>query len=213
MADRKPTLDQFISAVISQGVDARILWDFDGVVAHTEPLHEDSFRELARRRGCHLSDDFFIDLVGNTEYWIWCRLIERGFPADISQIPDLHFERSAVVSEAASRGLEPSWVASRLIPALSKVAAQQTVISNGNPDLIEDLLNLWGLAKNVDVARRGPTEDKEAIFRASCLLPCVVLEDSDHYLKIGRELGAFTVGVRHSHNPLAMLRADLTTVL
>ncbi|MEC5199336.1 beta-phosphoglucomutase-like phosphatase (HAD superfamily) [Arthrobacter sp. PL16] len=213
MVDWGRDSDELISAMITQGTGARVIWDFDGVVAHTEPLHEDSFRELARRRGYRFADDFFADLIGNTEHWIWCRLIERGFPAETGQIQGLYSERAVVVAEAAKRSLEPSWVASRLMPALSGVAAQQTVVSNGNPDLIEELLQSWNLARYVDVARRGPTEDKEVVFRAHCLLPCVVLEDSDHYLGIGRELGAFTVGVRHSHNPRATLNADVTTAL
>jgi beta-phosphoglucomutase-like phosphatase (HAD superfamily) len=213
MHDRGGDSDELISAMIAQGTGARVIWDFDGVVAHTEPLHEDSFRELGRRRSYRFAENFFADLIGNTEHWIWCRLIERGFPADTGQIQDLSSERGVVVAEAAKRRLEPSWVASRLMPALAGVAAQQTVVSNGNPDLIEELLQSWDLARYVDVARRGPDQDKEAVFRAICLFPCVVLEDSDHYLGIGRELGAFTVGVRHSHNPLAALEADVTTEL
>lgn len=200
-------------AVFAHGAGARVIWDFDGVVAHTEPLHEDSYRELAARRNYHFADDFFAELVGNTEDWIWRRVIEGGFPADVQEIPELHLERGAVVAEAAKRSLEPSWLAARLMPALSGVAVQQTVVSNGDPDLIEELLNLWGLARYVNLARRGPGEDKEVLFRSNCVPPCVVLEDSDHYLRIGRELGAFTVGVRHSHNPLATLGADLTTAL
>lgn len=99
------------------------------------------------------------------------------------------------------------------MPELSGVAKEQTVVSNGDPDLIEELLSQWRLGSFVKVARRGPGEDKEALFRSNCGPPCVVLEDSDHYLDIGRDLGAFTVGVRHSHNARAALRADLTTAL
>jgi beta-phosphoglucomutase-like phosphatase (HAD superfamily) len=213
LVEKEPESHGLISAVISHGANARVIWDFDGVVAHTEPIHEDSYRQLAERRGYSFADDFFMELVGNTEHWIWSRLIEGGFPAETHQIQDLYLERSAVVAQAAKRSLEPSWLAARLMPELSRIGAEQTVVSNGNPDVIQDLLNLWGLAEHVEVARRRPTEDKEALFRANCVPPCVVLEDSDHYLMMGRQLGAFTVGVRHSHNPRALLQADLTTAL
>lgn len=75
------------------------------------------------------------------------------------------------------------------MPELAGVAIEQRV-SNGDPDLIEELLSGWHLGSFAKVARRGPGEDKEALFRSNCVPPCVVLEDSDHYLDIGRELGA-----------------------
>lgn len=196
-----------------EATGARVIWDFDGVVGHTEPLHEASYRELAERRGHRFGPDFFGDLVGHTEQWIWERVISEGFPAAEEDIPALHRERGEVVAASALAGLPPSWLAARLLPALADVAVGQVVVSNGDPDLITALLGTWGLDPYVQVARRDSGRDKEALFRALCKPPCVVLEDSDAYLALGRELGAFTVGVRHSHNPRAALDADLTTHL
>jgi hypothetical protein len=109
--------------------------------------------------------------------------------------------------------LAPSWIASEMMPVLALVATEQVVVSNGDPDLITALLTRWDLKIFVEVARRAPGRDKETLFRALCVPPCVVLEDSDAYLTLGREQGAFTIGVRHSHNPRAALDADLTTHL
>jgi beta-phosphoglucomutase-like phosphatase (HAD superfamily) len=196
-----------------EAAGARVIWDFDGVVGHTEPLHEASYRDLAERRGYRFGPDFFGDLVGHTEQWIWERVISEGFPAAEEDIAALHRERGEVVAVSALEGLSPSWLAARLMPALAEVAAEQVVVSNGDPDLIAALLGKWGLDPFVLVARRDSGRDKEALFRALCVPPCVVLEDSDAYLALGKELGAFTVGVRHSHNPRAALDADLTTHL
>ncbi|MHA7264336.1 HAD family hydrolase [Arthrobacter sp. TMN-37] len=199
-----------ISALLQKAAGSRVIWDFDGVVGHTEPLHEASYRELAERRRYGFAPDFFAELVGHTEQWIWERLISQGFPAAVSEVPDLHRERGEVVAAVALRSLEPSWLASRLMPELDGVADEQVVVSNGDPDLIAALLAGWNLQPFVTVARRAPGRDKEAIFRELCVPPCVVLEDSDTYLALGQKLGAFTVGVRHSHNPRATLEADLT---
>jgi beta-phosphoglucomutase-like phosphatase (HAD superfamily) len=192
---------------------ARVIWDFDGVVGHTEPLHEASYRELATRRSYEFDADFFAELVGHTEQWIWERVIDHGFPASKDEIPALHRERGDIVAQAALQNLLPSWLAADLMPRLAPLASQQIVVSNGDPDLIQALLATWTLDSYVDVARRSPGQDKEKIFRAYCVPPCLVLEDSDFYLTLGKELGAFTVGVRHSHNPRATLQADLTAHL
>ncbi|MCU1633902.1 MAG: HAD-superfamily hydrolase, subfamily variant 3 [Micrococcaceae bacterium] len=199
--------------LVREAAGARIIWDFDGVVGHTEPLHEASYQELASRRGYVFDDGFFDDLVGHTEQWIWERVIGQGFPAAVAEIPALHRERGDVVAHIALGSLEPSWLAADLMPALAPVASRQIVVSNGDPDLIAALLANWSLEPFVEVARRAPGRDKEALFRAHCVAPAVVLEDSDAYLRLGKELGAFTVGVRHSHNPRAALDADLVTHL
>lgn len=192
---------------------ARVIWDFDGVVGHTEPLHEASYRELAHRRGYDFNANFFDDLVGHTEQWIWERVISEGFPADMDEIPMLHRERGDVVADLALGSLKPSWLAATLMPAFAPVAEDQVVVSNGDPDLITALLAQWDLGAFVDVGRRALGRDKEVLFRTLCVPPCVVLEDSDAYLSLAREYGAFTVGVRHSHNPQAALDADITTYL
>ncbi|TDK28202.1 HAD family phosphatase [Arthrobacter crusticola] len=213
MLDDQEEAAALTTALLREAAGARVIWDFDGVVGHTEPLHEASYRELAERRSYGFAPDFFGDLVGHTEQWIWERLISQGFPATMAEIEDLHAERGAVVAAVALRSLEPSWLAARVMPALDGVADEQLVVSNGDPDLIAALLAGWNLDPFVEVARRTPGRDKEALFRSLCVPPCVVLEDSDTYLALGRELGAFTVGVRHSHNPRAALVADLTTHL
>ncbi|MHA7218933.1 HAD family hydrolase [Arthrobacter sp. MDT1-48-3] len=199
--------------ILREAVGARVIWDFDGVVGHTEPLHEASYRDLAERRHYEFADGFFGDLVGHTEQWIWERVISEGFPASEQEIPTLHSERGEVVAASALHGLDPSWLAASLMPALDGTASEQVVISNGDPDLIAALLGQWGLARFVRIARREHGRDKEAIFRDLCVPPCVVLEDSDTYLALARTAGAVTVGVRHSHNPRAVLDADLVTHL
>lgn len=190
-----------------------VIWDFDGVVVHSEPLHEESYRVLARRRSYDLSSDFFEVLVGHTEQWIWGRLISDGFPGTVEDLPELVKERGSVVALLARRDLEPSWLATDLMPLFAASARSQIIVSNGDPVLIDSLLSKWGLSDYVSIARRGPGEDKDLIFRARCIPPAVVLEDSDRFLLLGRELGATTVGVRHSHNPHATLPADLTVHL
>ena len=199
--------------LLEQAAGTRVIWDFDGVVGHTEPLHEASYRVLAERRSYTFEPDFFGDLVGHTEQWIWERVIADGFPGGFADIPALHRERGEVVAENALRDLQPSWLAAELMPALAGTAAEQVVVSNGDPDLIGALLRRWDLDAHVRVARREAGRDKKTLFGELCVHPCVVLEDSDTYLLLGRDAGAFTVGVRHSHNPRAALEADVVTRL
>lgn len=90
---------------------ANIIWDFDGVVAHSEPMHEQSYVVLGQRRSHKLAEDYFAPLVGHTERWIWDRLIAAGFPAKNAEIEALLAERAEVVAALAGESLDPSWLA------------------------------------------------------------------------------------------------------
>ena len=204
---------KLVEALLPHASGARVLWDFDGVVAHSEPIHEQSYALLAHRRSHKLADTYFAPLVGHTERWIWDRLIEEGFPAEPGEIEALVAERSRVVATLAQESLEPSWIASALMPVFAAVARSQTIVSNGDPVLIESLLEKWSLSAYVTVGRRSADADKDELFRSQCKLPALVLEDSDTFLSLAMDLGAFTVGVRHSHNKGAALPANMLATL
>jgi beta-phosphoglucomutase-like phosphatase (HAD superfamily) len=96
--ERMPVLE----SIPRQAAGARVIWDSDGVVGHTEPLHEASCLLLAERRGHTFQHDLFGDLVGHTEQWIWECVIADGFPATSAEIPALHAERGEVVARTHS---------------------------------------------------------------------------------------------------------------
>lgn len=208
MTFRSEAESDLLSQLLAHGDPHIVIWDFDGVVAHSEPLHERSYSVLAQRRDHVLSDGYFDELVGHTEPWIWQRLIERGFPGGVEQIDELTNERGAEFRRTALNTLQPTWLASRLAPEFSARGIRQVIVSNGNTRLIETLLNGWNLDGHFEVAHRAPGQDKRRIFTELCVPPALVLEDSPEYLGLARRLGAVTVGVQHSHNRHASIEAD-----
>lgn len=192
------------------GTPLRVLWDFDGVVADTEPLHDETYQELARRRAHPLPPGYFAEMVGQTERRIWTLLIERGFPADRGDIDELAAERQAAYLALALETLEPTWVAAELVPHFHARGAEQYVVSNGDPDSQAMLLAKWGLDGMLSIARRAPGEDKLRVLLRLCTPPAIVLEDNARFLRLAREAGARTVAVRNSFNADQDLEADLT---
>jgi beta-phosphoglucomutase-like phosphatase (HAD superfamily) len=186
-----------------------VVWDFDGVIADTEPLHAESYRAMLEDRGFAVAPDFFEELVGHTEAWIWDRLTALNPSLGESTKALLVEERRVRFLEAALAELSPSWVAAVLVPAFAGMAAGQTVVSNGNPDVIGTLLEAWGLGDRLAVARRAEGEDKRSLLVARCASPALVLEDSAEFLGVARSLGAATVGVVHEYNRGRGIEADL----
>lgn len=201
-------------AVLIVGVarSQTVVWDFDGVVADTEPLQDASYRTLADRRGWHLPPDYFAELVGKTEDAIWGELVASGFPLSsrpLSEVlPLIKAERSAVFFQLAESTLAPSWVARDLMPAFDGVARRQVIVSNGDPDVIESLLTAWRLSSFVEVAKREAGRDKAALVEEYCTAGSVLLEDNAGWLRAGKALGATTVGVIHGYNAQTVLEAD-----
>jgi len=197
----------FLSQITALAIGKTVVWDFDGVVADTEPLQDASYRVLTERRGWSPREGYFIELVGRTEEQIWQSLAHDGFPL-IDEITELKAERMQVFIELTATALKPSWLARELMPMLEGIAHRQVIVSNGDPDVIEKLLLRWGLLQFVAVARRSPGRDKAELLNESCHPGSVLLEDNRGWLAQGRELGATTIGVFHGYNRASKLDAD-----
>jgi beta-phosphoglucomutase-like phosphatase (HAD superfamily) len=201
--------EALVAAAVPLAGGRAVVWDFDGVLADTEPLHAESYRAMLEDRGFAVAPDFFGELVGHTELWIWDRLAELNPTLGEGTRELLVEERRGRFLEAALAALTPSWIATALVPRFADVAAGQTVVSNGDPDVIATLLEAWGLADRIAVARRAEGEDKRSLLAARCAGPALVLEDSGDYLALARSLGAATIGVVHEYNRGRGIDADL----
>jgi phosphoglycolate phosphatase-like HAD superfamily hydrolase len=203
---------EFVEQIVALAGDKSVVWDFDGVIADTEPLQDASYRILAERRAWELPDGYFSTLIGRTEDDIWELLFAQGFPHSTHQFgstaDELKAERKVVFSDLAHAGLRPSWLAQQLMPALHKVASEQIIVSNGDPDIIESLIGGWGLVPYVEIARRSPGTDKAALLGQRCGVGSILLEDNAGWLARGKALGATTVGVVHGYNSVDELDAD-----
>ena len=205
--------EALVAAALPLARGRAVVWDFDGVLADTEPLHAESYRTMLLDRGFAVAPDFFEELVGHTEAWIWDRLTELNPSLGESTKALLAEERRVRFLESALSSLSPSWIATSLVPAFDRHANGQTVVSNGNPDVIGTLLEAWGLGDRLAVARRAEGEDKRGLLVARCASPALVLEDSAEFLRLARSLGAATVGVAHEYNSGRGIEADLLCTL
>lgn len=207
----------FITQIARIGTGNSVVWDFDGVVADTEPLQDATYRLLAERRGYTLSEGYFAEMVGRTEDEIWASLIRQGFPMrpdDAAQeVRDFKAERKHAFMELSRAELSPSWLARRLMPALHRVARQQVIVSNGDADVIELLMTDWDLLRFVEVGRRSAGTDKAGLLSRYCSPGSLLFEDNPGWLARGKSLGATTVGVVHGYNTVTALHADFLVEL
>lgn len=201
----------FMDALRSMSVKT-VLWDFDGVIANTEPVQAEAYRVILRRLGHEVPADFFQPLMGLTEPEIWTHLTdEYGLAASPS---DLRDERLGVLVDLSS-GLQPNWFVRVLLAASDKV--EHLIISAGNDEVVRRLLTQWHLLNSFSqiLAFREDADapTKEERF-AEVLVPqpdpalFLVVEDNARYLQLAHALGARTLGVRHELNDLSVDDAD-----
>jgi beta-phosphoglucomutase-like phosphatase (HAD superfamily) len=195
--------------ILTAAKDNHVLWDFDGVIADTEPVQWQSFRTLLARYDFTPTYDFHRPLMGHTEHEIWEMLFAQGAPRQ--NIDELIATRSRIYIDMAKRELPLSWVAHELMPAFHGLARKQYVISNGNPVNNQALLDHWGYAKYVEVVPlTGRSKGEHFIQHATDHPVPVVFEDSAKYAQIAKDSGAYVVGVMHGHSLVDELPAHVT---
>jgi beta-phosphoglucomutase-like phosphatase (HAD superfamily) len=187
------------------------LWDFDGVVVDSEPLHAEAYREILGRLGKTPEADFFEDLAGRTESKIWGMLIE-DFALN-QDAAELRRERLTLVTERLAQ-VPPNWFVLPLLEHLERRDVPSRIVSSGNESVIWRYLNAQGLAErfpDVSVGAPGDTGSTKPERIAEMLegiSHALLIEDSAHYLEVGRSLGAITLAVRHALNTAQKPHAD-----
>lgn len=205
---RTGTLDLLLGAA----ENANVIWDFDGVVANSEPLQAESYRILLERMGNSPRDDFFIDCVGNPEPRIWQMLNQAGYRIE-GAVDALISDRRDVYLRLAAEQLQPSWVAQLLPSLFAPLANAQYVISAGDPFAIERLLRRWGLDQHLDY--RAPVGTKrEQLVRVWDSGPSMTIEDNLGYLELAAAAGSFPVRIVHEMSDLnAESEAEVTLTI
>jgi phosphoglycolate phosphatase-like HAD superfamily hydrolase len=187
------------------------VWDFDGVIADTEPVQREAYLVMLRDRGVEPASDFFGQCIGKTEREIWRHLCDRYA---LTESPDvLRDERIMLFLSMALRRLTPSPLAAGLLPVLRARGIRQVIVSSGNIEVLGCLLQEWKIRDYFDDvlgwSLNTISTKRERFVTTLASGRGLVLEDNLEYLAFARSIGAATIGVRHSLNQLPSTGADL----
>ena len=202
-----------------------IVFDFDGVIANSEPLHFRAYRDVLAEEGLDLSEsDYYGRYLGYDDAGAFAAMAaEWRLEWGSTQIADL-VKRKAVRLERLEHG------GSVLFPgaeAAIRVAADALPIGIASGALgaeIRRVLDRAGLtghfsaivaAEDTPIGKPAP----DPYLRVVALLAkahgplaaeqCVAIEDSQWGLQSARAAGLRTVGVAHTYSALSLEPADL----
>ena len=203
-----------------------IVFDFDGVIANSEPLHFQAFRDVLSSYGLAFNErDYYTRYLGFDDVGVFQAVgAERGANWTPARIGELVADK-AVRLEALEHGT--SILFPGAVDAIRRAAATVpiAIASGARGDEIRRVLNRENLASyfTAIVAAEDTPVSKPApdpYLRALALLvpavganlrgaECVAIEDSVWGLASARSAGLKTVGVTHTYEASALTIADL----
>jgi HAD superfamily hydrolase (TIGR01509 family) len=203
-----------------------IVFDFDGVIANSEPLHFAAFRDVLGSEGVALTtEDYYARYLGYDDLGVFRALAkDRRVPWSAERIADLA-GRKASRLEALERDAPVLFPGAAAVIRRTGAVLPLAIASGALRAEIVRVLEAADLARYFaavvaaeDTARGKPAPDP--YLRAVALLgdatgqpllahECVAVEDSRWGLESARAAGLRTIGVTHTYSAGELGPADL----
>lgn len=193
-----------------------VIWDMDGVIANTGPIHFKAWRNLALEKGVNLTEEEFRKTFGMRNPDILKKLFGE---LSEEQINSLSFKKEENFRSLAEQGIEPLPGVVELIQKFKKANFKQAIASSTpleNINLILRKLKISNFFETIvsdeDVTYGKP--DPESFLIASRRLglkpeECLVIEDSSAGVKAGKSAGMKVIAVTNTLPKEKLLLADL----
>lgn len=194
-----------------------LLFDLDGTMADTEPLHWTAYNACLLDYGVHLTPENIRSYIGHSEKVIY-DMIKRDYGIE------LDFEKFATarlckyLELVKETNLMPRGFMDEILFAFE---GAKGIVTSQMPHIVKALLKLWDYEKffpeeHIFCCHDGRFTKKgiyENVFSVFGLEPCdmknvVLFEDSAHYINEGKKLGMTVVGVEHTYNQGTLLNCD-----
>ncbi len=180
-----------------------ILFDMDGVIADTEPLHFLSVKKTMEEYNINLSDGLLKEFIGMCESGIW-KLVKKRYNIDLP-IDFLEKKRKVHLIKIIKEKVTPARGLASLLKEIKKANMKTALVSSSGRQVIDAILKKLNLTEYFDVIVSGnDVIDKkphsEPYIKAMKALQVlseesIAIEDSDKGITSARNTGIFTCGV------------------
>ncbi|MDY6913066.1 MAG: HAD family phosphatase [Planctomycetota bacterium] len=203
-----------------------LIFDFDGVVVDSEPIHLACFRHVLASRGLQLTrEDYYGKYLGYDDHDCFlAALHDQGASSGEQEITKMIAEKSALVKEALSKSIEPMPGAVELIRSAADQGLPVAVCSGALRQEIELAAQAVGVrdcfatiisAEDVPRGKPDPAGYVLAARKLAELLGravrpgrCVVIEDSPAGIDAAHAAGMKVLAVTNSYPRDVLAAAD-----
>jgi HAD superfamily hydrolase (TIGR01509 family) len=197
-----------------------ILFDLDGTLVNTDPLHYRIWKEILKDYGLEIDQRFYDTRISGGLN----PLIIKEILPDLSEAENLQLSeyKEARFRELASE-LKPVAGLDRILAWTEECNLKRALVTNAPRKNVELMLSVLGLteafnpvliAEDVGVAKPDPALYKMGLNLLN-IAPeqGLVFEDSPSGIRSAVGAGILTVGIASTHNPLALLEAGAFNVV
>ncbi|WP_461533761.1 HAD family hydrolase [Sinomicrobium sp.] len=184
-----------------------IIFDMDGVLVDSEPIHMQILEEVMQKRGVHITREYHFDLVGMGALMMWEKL-KADFKLEESASTLLESHKAYFFEVIAQREVPLTPGIKEFLDRLKAEGVQLSLGSSSPIRLIDIFMEKAGLSDYFDyvvssehVAQGKPFPDIFLRIAELYGLPpedFVVIEDSTNGVKAARAAGMKAIGY---HNP------------
>jgi beta-phosphoglucomutase len=201
-----------------------IIFDFDGVIADSEPLHLRAYQQVLEAEGIQLSrEEYYARYLGFDDSGLFRALAkDRGIPITDDKVDGWIDVKSAIIEELLNSDavLFPGAVACIQTLARSKPLAIASGALEPEIELVLDHTGLTDCFKAISSASDGVRGKPAPDLYLLCLAKlrdivqvdangCVAIEDSHWGLEAAKLAGLRTVAITHTYPAAELGGADL----
>lgn len=183
-----------------------VIFDMDGVLLDSEPLHDETNLEILRNYGIHADKSITNPYVGRTSEALWSAMIKKfGIPADIDELIDEQWR--LVVRALPGSGIKASEGLDELLTYIRDKNILASVASSSRNDFVEAVFDHLGLWPHMEAYTGGleikhGKPDPEIYLLAAGKIgvdpsACLAVEDSTAGVMASKAAGMVTVGYKN----------------
>lgn len=194
-----------------------IIFDMDGVIIDSEPLHVEVEGELAEKLGGSIDPDSHEQFVGTTDHFMWSKLKDQfNFEPPLEDIIDMKKEMfiKRINEVELMDNLE------ELMSSIYNEGYPIALASSNNRKIVDTIVEMFNLGKYVDFSVSGDEvtngkPDPEIFLTAAEKINvnpenCLVIEDASNGVKAAKAAGMKCVGFKNTeHGNQDLSEADL----
>jgi len=187
-----------------------VLFDMDGVLLDSEPLHVKINSEIYRELGIVVDDTLVSEFVGRTSSDRWTRIIDRFHLANtVEELSGRQW--NALIAALRDSGLGPSVGLDVLLSFLKEKHIRATIGSASKGTFVEAVIDYLQLRGDMEGSTTGdevihckPSPDIFLLAAKKLGIDppqCLVIEDSSAGVAAGKAAGMYVVGYENPTSP------------